>query len=80
MKGLVVFYNMVASVIEFVCLQRRNKHICRYSGCCLYSVVYILASALPRIFFPYMVGSIFDGWKYQLVIVGSIFDGCKYHF
>ena len=46
MKGLVVFYNVVASVIEFVCLQRRNKHICRYSGCCLYSVVYILASAL----------------------------------
>ena len=33
-----------------------------------------------RIFFPYMVGSIFDGWKYQLVIVGSILDGCKYHF
>ena len=46
MKGLVVFYNMVASVIELVCLQRRNKHICRYSGCCLYSVVYILTSAL----------------------------------
>ena len=46
MKGFVVFYNVVASVIEFVCLQRRNKHICRYSGCCLYSIVYILASAL----------------------------------
>ena len=45
MKGLVVFYNVVASVIEFVCLQRRNKQICRYSGHCLYSVVYILASA-----------------------------------
>ena len=32
------------------------------------------------IFVPYMVGSIIDGWKYQLVVVGSIFDGCKYHF
>ena len=46
MKGLVVFYNVVASVISFNCLQRRSKHICRYSGCCLYSVVHILASAL----------------------------------
>ena len=46
MIGLVVVYNVVASVIGFDYLQRRSKHICRYFGCSLYFVVYIMASAL----------------------------------
>ena len=61
MKGLIVFYNVVTSVNSFDCLQRRNKHICRYSGCCLYSVVYILAAAeeqLSSVAFVYILASL----------------------
>ena len=49
MKALSVFYTVVASVIEFGCLKRRGEHRCLCSGCCLYSVVYILASALTMV-------------------------------